>query len=197
MVNERKGDWFQTRSGIPFYILDPRPEDVVVEDIAHSLAYQCRYNGHSARFYSVAEHAWHVSQVADQQGRPSVDIFHALHHDSAEAYTSDIPKPIKNSLPDLREAEDRVEAVVFAALGVPCAKPQWLRELDQRIVKDEKEQLMGPPRTGAEWPINGDKQKTYDALEPLGVKVQCWSPGMAKEMFLRGHYQLLEAIHGN
>lgn len=52
----RKGDWILTFTGRRFYPLDPRPEDVCLEDIAHALSLICRYNGHSRFFYSVAEH---------------------------------------------------------------------------------------------------------------------------------------------
>lgn len=45
-MNERKGDWFLTYTGIHFYPMDPRPEEVCIEDIAHALALQCRFNGH-------------------------------------------------------------------------------------------------------------------------------------------------------
>lgn len=63
-TQERRGDWMQTFSGIQFYPLDPRVEDVRIEDIARALAMQCRYNGHVTRFYSVAEHSVRVAMLA-------------------------------------------------------------------------------------------------------------------------------------
>ena len=47
----RKGDWLQTFSGRIFFPMDPRAEEVFIEDIAHSLSMQCRYAGHCLRFY--------------------------------------------------------------------------------------------------------------------------------------------------
>src|SRR5487761_1741512 len=47
----RKGDWIATFTGRAFWPLDPRPEDVVIEDIAHALSMLCRYGGHCRRFY--------------------------------------------------------------------------------------------------------------------------------------------------
>ena len=41
-----------------FDLLNPKPEMVCIEDIAHSLAYQCRYTGHTRQFYSVAQHCF-------------------------------------------------------------------------------------------------------------------------------------------
>ena len=56
-MSERGGDWMQTYSGFQFWPLDPRPEEIHVIDIAHSLANQCRYAGHCREFYSVAQHS--------------------------------------------------------------------------------------------------------------------------------------------
>ena len=52
----RIGDWMQTYSGKRYYPVDPRIEDVDINDIAHALSHLCRYGGHCSRFYSVAEH---------------------------------------------------------------------------------------------------------------------------------------------
>ena len=43
---ERVGNWMQTVGGRAFYPLDPRPEDVDIEDIAHALSLVCRFGGH-------------------------------------------------------------------------------------------------------------------------------------------------------
>ena len=47
----RYGGWMQVYSGGKFYPLDPRPEEIFIEDIAHSLSLLCRYVGHINRFY--------------------------------------------------------------------------------------------------------------------------------------------------
>lgn len=48
------GDWIQTYTNKQFWPLDPRPEDVCIEDIAHALSLQCRFTGHVREFYSTA-----------------------------------------------------------------------------------------------------------------------------------------------
>ena len=63
-----------------FNLLDPRAEDVSIEDIAHALTNLCRYNGHCRPFYSVAEHCVHVADLC----RPELH-YAALLHDAAEA----------------------------------------------------------------------------------------------------------------
>jgi len=69
---------------------DAKPEHICIEDIAHALSNQCRFSGHTSRFYSVAEHAWLASYYA-----PAHLAAAALMHDAAEAYLIDIPRPLK------------------------------------------------------------------------------------------------------
>ena len=47
----RYGDWAQTLTGLRFYVFDPHPDDIVIEDIAGSSAKICRFGGHSTVFY--------------------------------------------------------------------------------------------------------------------------------------------------
>ena len=64
MLEQRKGDWMQTATGGVFWPVDPRPEDVEIEDIAHALSLICRYCGHVREFYSVAQHSVLVARAA-------------------------------------------------------------------------------------------------------------------------------------
>src|SRR5689334_14267678 len=94
MFGERTHDWIRTYTGRKFYLFDSGPEDVEIEDIAHALSMQCRYNGHVQRFYSVAEHSCYVSAiVAAEMGNAKYDInvaLWALLHDASEAYLGDV-----------------------------------------------------------------------------------------------------------
>lgn len=70
MLDEaRIGDWMQTASGRMFWPVDPRPEDVEINDIAHALSLTCRYCGHVREFYSVAQHSVLVSDAAPAENR--------------------------------------------------------------------------------------------------------------------------------
>ena len=40
-----RGHWMQLVSGKPFFPLDPRPEDIDINDIAHALSMVCRFGG--------------------------------------------------------------------------------------------------------------------------------------------------------
>ena len=182
--SDRLGDWFQTWTGKRFYILDPRVEDFCIEDVAHALSNQCRYNGHTDRFYSVAEHSIILTRyvlnglIKGGHGRlHRNDMAHLmLMHDGAEAYFSDVPKPIKNSIPNLEAAELRVEEVYAKAFGTLPKLPNWMKEFDRRIVMDEKRALM-IANSNVPW-------AAYDSMEPLGVTIVGYEPKITEQMFL-------------
>ena len=74
-----RGDWQQTYTGRAFHALDPRADEVFIEDIAHALALQCRFGGHCRVPYSVAEHSvrvsWLVGRLAeDKLGQPKLSL---------------------------------------------------------------------------------------------------------------------------
>ena len=106
---DRLDGFIGTFSGLRFWPLNPNPEKILIEDVAHSLAHQCRFGGHVWRFYSVAEHSVHVSNLY-----PSEDVLWGLLHDASEAYLVDLPRPLK-LLPEFalyREAERRLQRAV-------------------------------------------------------------------------------------
>ncbi len=100
-VTGRLGDWIQTASGGSFFPLDPRPEEVDIDDIATALSRMNRYNGHFSDkfdFYSVAEHSILLAQYVQERTGSATHAMWALLHDAAEAYTSDVPRPLKRQI---------------------------------------------------------------------------------------------------
>lgn len=100
------GSWLQTFSGLAFDLDPPNPDLVRPIDIAHGLAHQCRFAGHTSRFYSVAQHSVLVSQIVERAIRALPQhrltdeqkaeyALTALLHDAGEAYTCDVPNPVK------------------------------------------------------------------------------------------------------
>src|SRR4030043_1424578 len=111
---DRRGTWSQTYTGKKFWSLDPKPEEVDIKDIAHSLAFQCRFNGHTIPFYSIAQHSVLVSKIV-----PPEQALAGLFHDAAEAYTGDIVAPLKKFLPPVfKEIEKAIEEVIFEHFGI-------------------------------------------------------------------------------
>jgi hypothetical protein len=96
-----------------------QPEDIDIMDIAHALSNQCRFAGHTKRFFSVAQHCVGVTYNLD----PETKIYGLL-HDASEAYLIDLPTPIKQRLPEYQFAENRAMLAVATAFGLDALKFQ-------------------------------------------------------------------------
>ena len=179
----RTGDWIQTRSGVAFYPLDPRPEDVHLEDIAHALSNLCRFSGHCKRFMSVAEHSVNVSRVV-----PPEHALQALLHDATEAYLVDVPGPIKPMLAGYAEIEAAVWLAIAERFGVPSALHQSVKDADTAVLLTEKGQLLGPSP--------GAWLDTEITPAPLG-ELACMSPREAKYTFLHRFIELAPHERGS
>jgi len=94
--------WSQTASGAAWNVLKPEPTDVSWTDIASALSKLCRFNGHTNRFYSVAEHSVRVLQAVRQETQGQISDpavarwlwLRALLHDAHEAYLGDRTTPV-------------------------------------------------------------------------------------------------------
>lgn len=174
----RRDDWMQTYSGRAFYPVDPHPDDVDPADIAHALSMICRFGGHCRRFFSVAEHCVLMSQAVSPE-----HALEALLHDAAEAYVNDLVRPLKYALPDYRALEDRVDAAIRTRFMLTGARPAEVKEADLRILRDERDALMGDPPLP--W-------TSIEQSPRLGVNIQCWPPQIAEQMYLMRLAELME-----
>lgn len=105
----------ETPSGLIFDLLEPDPAMVRIEDIAWSISRQCRFNGNTRFFYSVADHCVYVGNLLP----PEIRIFGLL-HDAHEAYLGDIASPIKELLGKerIRQIEKKIDVAIYEALGL-------------------------------------------------------------------------------
>jgi len=173
------GDYIDTYSGLRMYPLDPRPDMVCFEDIAHALSQQCRFAGHTSKFYSVAEHCVHVSRQV-----PEVYAQAALMHDAAEAYLMDIPRPLKQFLWYMPNAlsMQHYKAYETALLRVITDRfklkwpwdglPLEVTEADCRMLSTEYMAL-----------VNENPPLSVRAFEPYVLSLGKWSPDKAKQAF--------------
>lgn len=163
-------------SGRQFWPLDPRAEEIHIDDIAHALSNICRYGGHASQFYSVAEHSFYVSNFV-----PAELALTGLLHDAAEAYLGDIPRPLKGQpvMAGWREAETRLEAAIAERFGIELPMPAAVKDIDNRIIIDEWAALM--PDFDADIGVSG---------QPLLVPIMGMSPEQARGMFL-GRFEML------
>lgn len=132
----------RTVSGIYVDVINPKPEQIEIEDIAHALSNQCRFGGHLPKFYSVAQHSYRCAQIAHRQGMPEEMLLAALMHDASEAYLLDIPAPIKPFLTGYKEIEDRLMKVISKKFGFTWPLHPDLHQIDIQALNEEWDNIM-------------------------------------------------------
>jgi 5'-deoxynucleotidase YfbR-like HD superfamily hydrolase len=169
----------QTFTGLRFSPLEPDPAAIAIEDIAHGLAHHCRFGGHCASYFSVAQHCCVVSDAVRGRGADRDTVLYALLHDASEAYLGDLPHPVKHrsELGALyREIEEPLQAAILARFGLPSTAPPLVKEIDRAALAAERALLMRAA-DDAWWP-------ELHGVEPLDVELVPWSPQQSETEFL-------------
>lgn len=116
------------------------PDEVDPNDIIHPLAYQCRYNGHSNGFLSVAAHSCEVMEWLKRHGASEQEQLAGLLHDGAEAYIGDMIRPLKKR-PDFAHFEkldNYVTGIILTAFRLPFDElPEIVHEADREVTNVE------------------------------------------------------------
>ena len=180
-------DFIETYCGRAFFPLMPRAADVAIVDIAHALAHQCRYSGHTEFFYSTAQHCCLLADFVERRmdGSP-LDCLQILLHDCGEAYLVDVPRPVKQFMPEFRRWDYAITMCVRSWAGLADVPiPPWQDDIDSRIIHDERAQVMSA--SGLDWKQRG---------EPLGVVIAPWSDRMAEQQFLMRYADYAYKVFG-
>ena len=164
----RQGDWMQTVSGQKFWPIDPKPEEIHLEDIAHALSMMCRFNGHCKWFYSVAEHSVYVCDLLEPKHKKW-----GLLHDASEAYIADIVRPAKRFIDGYKPLEYKIMAAVRKRFDLDPIEPWQVKDADNAILADEADQVMG--KRPDDWKL---------PCLPSGTVIMGLTPSKAKQLFL-------------
>lgn len=180
------GNTIATGAGLYLDFANPLPEQIITSDIARGLAKTCRFGGQipGNGWYSVAEHCLLGARwILESTGNPD-NAFGFLMHDAAEAYTGDIPKPLKVMLPDFAIVEQRLEAVIFAKYQLRH-DIAFIKQCDMAMLKAEKLQL---------FPHNNDSWCGFDLVTAAPIHVHQLSPVIAAEAWFMLFSDLRDAI---
>ena len=187
-----------TVKGEYFDCFDYSPEDIDIEAIAHSLGNQARFNGHTTRVVSVAEHSLRVAEICLALARwrdlsPEIGrllYFLGLMHDAEEGLLGDIVRPLKT--PEQRVVGEGIQESIMRKMGRPIPPPPAI----EAIVKEADEIALAFEayhwQPGAEDWINTLSWKSVPEMEK---DLKIW--GARLKFPVRGVRRRLRARFGN
>lgn len=108
-------------------------DDIDLEAIARGCAHEARWGGQTKTFYSVAEHCIGAAELV-----PPYFKLDALLHDASEGLgLRDMPKPIKNAMPEYKKIEDGVMCVVAKKFGIQWPIHPLVKAADEAMLQSE------------------------------------------------------------
>lgn len=175
----KKEAYIQTFSGKRINLLDPKVDDICIEDIAQALSLQCRFSGHCKEFYSVAQHSVFVSKLCEPQ-----DAMYGLLHDASEAYLVDIPKPLKYSgkFDVYLKFEEKMMKVIHKKFNLNKEEPESVKMADRVMLMTEARDLASKFNP-CDW---GKVPPATFTIKPVFYTE-------AKEMFLNRYNEIMES----
>jgi hypothetical protein len=167
------GTAIELLSGTMFDYTNPAASEVDIEDIASALSNVCRFSGHLPQFYSVAQHAVNVSNIVAAGHEKS-----GLLHDTAEAFTNDLPTPLKTALPVFKDLEVAIESAMAERFNFQYPLSDEVKLADLQMLKIEKEYIK---RCDSHWQLL-DGVETDHLMDR--VILDELTPRQARELFL-------------
>lgn len=176
--------WIQIADGSDFEPYHCTKDDISIEVIAAALSKLCRFSGHTKRFYSVAEHSIHVSNLL-----PAELKLAGLLHDAHEALTGfgDVVNPMKTL--DLKMLEKSIDFQIALHFGIDhnLFYHELVKEADLRMLHTEKVFIM--KKCARDWNIEMPGPIDLDLMKLQG------SPETAEWNFLNHFNKLTGATY--
>lgn len=179
-------------SGESVDLLSPNPDSIKIQDIARGLANESRFNGQTNQYYSVAQHSLLVESLINSlYPNPSKLLqLEALLHDAQEAYTKDIPVPLKNAMdavtkpteefPGYRAIEQAFEITIRRKYHLPSSMSEKVNNADKIALEIEDLNLK---------PHSIFIPETVATAYPMKIE-RILSPNLAEILFLKRYYEL-------
>jgi len=129
----------------------------------------------------VAQHLVNTSYIVDP-----VFAYEALMHDRSEAFTNDIPTPLKVAMPAFKALERSIEAATAPMFGVPIEMSPEVHLADRQMLGLEMRYVKGD--WGQHQVLEGID---FESLQHMpGVDLNSQPPRQAKANFLRRYEEL-------
>lgn len=140
-------------SGISMDLLDPKSEDIDINDIVLGLSNSPRYTGQTDPTVNVAQHSVYTSQLVENEGYGAEIQMYALLHDAGEAYIGDIPRPVRKLMNSTEGTQfDRIENRILDTLwdSIELEEPseeEWsvVMAADDKVLLYELDSLFHEP----------------------------------------------------
>lgn len=174
--------WMRTISGKRVDFLNPDPNQIDINDIAHHLAHICRFNGAVPEHYSVAQHSVYVSQLVGHELALA-----ALLHDAAEAYTGDLVSPYKALLRDAPAIEENLSHAIERRFKVRIypMDPE-VKAADLSMLVMEAGSLLG---------VDAVKEWGLPRPARVAAPIVPWPADVAKRHFLHAFTRLRDGYY--
>lgn len=188
MKKRREGPWIQTATGRAFYYDSPKPDQISIIDIASGLSRLCRYGGQlkdCAEFeddiYPVGQHSVLVYKLLKLKNAPVESWFWGLMHDGSEAFTVDLPSPMKSLIPAYKEYEEVAASAIRETFHIPYSETieKFVKWADVQLLLAESDVLCAIPSNQWDRPHGAD-HTLYD----IDHDFYLWRPKKAKKEFL-------------
>ena len=207
LEKERNNAYIMTYSGVKFYPFNPNPQDVPHEDIARALSKLNRFGGHTPKFYSVAEHAVHASETLEKLLDAYTDEAHAAgvshpafsrdllrwaqHHDDSEAFLVDMPRPIKNHMPEYNRVEGSIQEKIKEHLSIKTTsiEDRMVHSIDNAMLFFEKDAFGWQNREWQLLPTAYYRDAIHYGVNP---KIEHWD----HETAYRKYMERMEYLNG-
>ena len=141
-------------------------EDFEPIDAFIALARTARWGGHTSKPYSVLQHSMACAMIDRQHAA------YWLLHDIAEAYIGDVPTPLKQACPAIRDFEHQIRLEIFDCFDEHFA--HYDSDPDKAMLVIEYENLMPvTPRWQPDFPeaINKEEaQAVFEAVSEMTPK---------------------------
>lgn len=129
-----------THCGLFIEVAKPDVTKIYPFDIAVGLGRECRWGGHTKKFYSVAEHSVECYKLAAVKYPENILLqFKVLMHDAHEAYIKDLPTPLKKLLPGYDILRERWQTVIEERYNCRCSisDEEIIKEIDVEVLEWE------------------------------------------------------------